>query len=200
MSFTVVPVSLRPTIWAKKGWRQMMYESALGHFLNSGAVYRPSEFEGKNTKGQSLVYSYTPKLLQPGLGRGSTLDGNEEALNPSAFTMAIGITRVGVLNPNDEDTVEAAETDFEFENTAQEAIKDAMVEKLDFSLFNQLAGNNSSSYTLGGVTYTTDAEKLNVTGQNTIVAPSTDRIIRAGAVANDQSLTSANKMTLTLVD
>lgn len=197
MAVTQVPVGLRPTIWAKQGWRQTLYDSVAGHFLNSGVTFRPSEFEGQAT-GQELVYNYTRALSTPGIGRGGTMDGNEEALAIGDARMRVGIVRKAVLNPN-EDTIEQAETDYDFELMARDALKDFMATQLDYSIFNQLAGNTATTMTLGGITYAGN-DLLQVTGQNAIIAPSTDRIIRAGGVANDQSLQPANKMTLTLVD
>lgn len=199
MAYTQVPVGLRPTLWAKKGWRQALYQGVAGHFLNSGIVFRPSEFEGNKQGAQAIVYNYTRQLTSPGVGRGGTMDGNEEALNIGDMTMRYGIVRKAVLNPN-EDTLERAETDYDFENMATEAITDFLSAQLDFSIFNQLAGNNATSMTLAGVTYANATDLLQVQGNNAIIAPTTDRIIRAGNVANDQSLTASNRMTLQLVD
>lgn len=204
MSFTVTPAAIRKTLWSKEIWSQSMYQSALGHFLKSDIVYRPKEFASKGVRGQSLVYTYVGKLLQPGLGAGSTMAGNEEALNIGSFSMQVDVMRLAVKNPNDEDTIEALQVDFNFTNETKRLLADAVAEKLDYSVFNQLAGVNYTSVTLGGITYSTSgtgySNITNVFGQNTIVAASTDRIIRAGNVANDQSLTSSNKMTLSLVD
>lgn len=199
MAYTQVPVNLRPVLWAKKGWRQALYQGVAGHFLNSGMVFRPSEFEGNKNGAQSVVYSYTRQLTTPGIGRGGTVDGNEEALNIGDMNMRYGIVRKAVLNPN-EDTIERAETDYEFEGMATDAITDFLSAQLDFSIFNQLAGNNATSMTLAGVTYANANDLLQVQGNNAIIAPSADRILRAGNVANDQSLTASNRMTLQLVD
>ena len=205
MSFTTVPLSQRVNVWAKQAWIQTTQRSVLGHMFNSGVVYRPKEFEGNNVVGQTLTYAYIGKLLQPGLGEGSTLDGNEEALNIGDFNMRVGMMRLGVLNPNDDDTIESVQSNIEFEQTSRSLLTRAMVEKLDYSVFNQLAGVNfTTGVTLGGITYSAAASGvnniLNVTGQNPIVAPSASRILRAGGGANDQAITSANKMTLSLVD
>ena len=199
MAVTQVPVALRPRIWAKESWRQITFESPLGHFLNSGVIYRPSEFEGSDRKGQELIYGYTGILTGAGVGRGGTMVGNEKALDIGNFSMKYDIVRQAVNNPNEEDTIEAAETDYEFENMAREQLTEWHARQLGFSLFNQLAGNNATSMTLAGTTYT-GSTLSQVTGSNDIVAPSTGRIIRAGNAANDESLTNANRMTLQLVD
>jgi len=201
MSFTTVPLNVRVNVWAKQSWIQTTQRSVLGHMFNSGVVYRPREFEGQNI-GQTLTYAYIGKLLQPGLGEGSTLDGNEEALNIGDFNMRVGMIRIGVLNPNDEDTVESVQSNINFEQETRSLITRSMVEKLDYSVFNQLAGATYTSVTLGGIPYSSTGVNniLNVTGQNPVIAPSATRILRAGGVANDQSITAAGKMTLSLVD
>ena len=200
MAYTQVPVVLRPRIWSKESWRQITFESPLGHFLNSGVIYRPREFEGLNQKGQELIYSYTGRITGPGVGRGGTMVGNEKALDIGNFSMKFDVVRQAVLNPNEEDTVEAAETDYEFEQESREALTNWHAEQIGFGIFNQLAGNTATTMTLGTLGTFTGSNLSQVTGSNDIVAPSTNRIIRAGNVANDQSLTAANRMTLQLLD
>jgi hypothetical protein len=202
MSFTTIPNSVKLNVWAKQEWIQTTQRSVLGHMFNSGVVYRPSEFEGQRT-GQTLTYTYIGKLMQAGLGEGSTLDGNEEALNIGDFSMRVGMTRLGVLNPNDEDTLESVQSNINFERVTRPLIMRSAVEKLDYSVFNQLAGVSPTSITLGGITYAEGGVKnniLNVTGQNPVIAPSAGRVLRAGGAANDQSITSSDKMTLSLID
>ena len=70
----------------------------------------------------------------------------------------------------------------------------------DIWTFQQLAGDDSNSFTNDGRTYSTAAERLLGTGNNLPVAPSTNRIIRAGGQSDDQSLTSADTFTLGLID
>jgi len=72
-------------------------------------------------------------------------------------------------------------------------------ELLDTSVFYQLAGAYPTSFTLNGTTWSGNNRQF-VTGLNTPVAPSTDRIIRAGGAANDESLTSSNTFTMDLID
>lgn len=199
MSYTIVPSANLLTVWAKESWINTVYQSAFGTLSNSGVVYRPKEFDGKDVKGQNLVYTYISRLQQVGLGEGSTLDGNEEALNIGNFQMQFGMTRLGVLNPNDDDTVEAMRTNIDFEMETRPLIEQAAAQRLDYAIFNQLAGNTATSLTLEGVTFT--GSSLNqATGLNTVTAPSVGRIVRAGSVAGDENLTAANRMTLSLVD
>lgn len=185
-------------VWAKSDWVNIGQRKAFGHLFERGAVYYAKDFEGLNKRGDQITYDYAGKLTGFPVGEGGTLDGNEEALNLGSFTMSINVTRIGVLSPND-DTIEQQRTLVSFPETTRKLIPSRHDELLDASVFNQLAGFNPTSYTQNGTTWS-GAAKLFVQGHNTPVAPSSDRIIRAGAVANDQSLGSGNKFTLDLID
>jgi hypothetical protein len=169
-----------------------------GHMFKRGSVFYVEEFLGSKARGDQITYDYTNKLTGIPIGEGGTLDGNEEALNLGSFVMAINVTRIGVLNPND-DTIEQQRTLVDFPDRTRQVIPNRHAELLDTSVFYQLGGSAPTSFTLNGTTWSGN-NRFFVWGHNTPPAPSTNRIIRAGAAANDQSLTSANTMTLDLID
>lgn len=190
--------ALTRKVWATEDWVNMGQRKAFGHLYERGAIFYAKDFEGMNKKGDQITYDYAGKLTGFPVGEGGTLDGNEEALDLGNFTMSINVTRIGVLNPND-DTIEQQRTLVSFPKTTRKLIPSRHDELIDASVFNQLAGFNPTSYTQNGTTWT-GANKLFVQGHNTPVAPSSDRIIRAGGVATDQALTSSHKFTLDLID
>ncbi len=190
--------SLTVKLWEKKAWLQAMQRSALGHMFNRGAVYFPEKALTKSA-GDQFTFPYVGKLTGVPIGEGGTADGNEEALDLTSHSMVMNVSRIPVLNPND-DTIEQQRTNVQFEENTRKQLAMRCVELMDTSLFYQLAGAAPTSLTINGTIYDTTAKKLHVQGHNTPVAPTTNRILRAGAVANDQSLTSSNKMTLDLVD
>jgi hypothetical protein len=190
--------ALTRKIWATEDWVNPGQRTVFGHMFARGSVFYVEEFLGSKARGDQITYDYTNKLTGVPVGEGGTLDGNEEALNLGSFSMAINVTRVGVLNPND-DTIEQQRTLVDFPQRTRKLIPQRHMELLDASIFNQLAGFNPTSYTQNGTTWT-GSNKLFVQGHNTPVAPSSDRIIRAGNVANDQSLTSSMGCTLDLID
>jgi hypothetical protein len=112
--------------------------------------------------------------------------------------MAMNVTRIAVLSPND-DTIEQQRTLVNFPDRARKLLAQRHMELLDSSVFTQLAGSNPTSFTLNGTTYS-GTNRLFVQGHNTPTAPTTNRIIRAGAQATDQALTSSNIFTLDLID
>lgn len=190
--------ALTRKIWATEDWVNPGPRTVFGHMFSRGSVFYVEEFLGSKARGDQITYDYTNRLTGIPLGEGGTLDGNEEALNLGSFSMAINVTRVGVLNPND-DTIEQQRTLVDFPQRTRKLIPQRHMELLDWSIFNQLAGFNPTSYTKNGTTWS-GSNKLFVQGHNTPVAPSSDRIIRAGNVANDQSLTSSMGCTLDLID
>lgn len=185
-------------MWATEDWVNPGQRVVFGHMFSRGSVFYAKEFEGGRARGDEITYDYTGKLTGIPIGEGGTLDGNEEALDLGNFKMAINITRIGVLNPND-DTIEQQRTLVDFPSRTRKLIPQRHFELLDTAVFQQLAGANPTSFTLNGTTWS-GTSKLFVQGHNTPVAPSTNRHIRAGGVATDQALTSANTMTLDLVD
>lgn len=190
--------ALTVNLWAKEDWVNMGQRKAFGHMFERGAIFYAKDFEGMNKRGDQITYDYANRLTGFPIGEGGTLDGNEEALDLGNFTIAINITRIGVLNPSD-DTIEQQRTLVSFPATTRKLIPNRHSELVDASVFNQLAGFDPTSYTQNGTTWT-GTNKLFVQGHNTPVAPSTDRVVRAGGVATDQALTSSNKMTLDLID
>jgi len=190
--------ALARKLWATEDWINPGQRTAFGHMFKRGSVHYATEFEGQKGRGDQITYDYTNKLTGIPVGEGGTLDGNEEALNLGSFTMAINVTRIGVLNPND-DTIEQQRTLVDFPERTRKLIPARHMELVDSGVFYQLAGSNPTSYTLNGTTWS-GSNKLFVQGHNTPVAPSSDRIIRAGAAATDQALTSSNTFTLDLVD
>lgn len=190
--------ALTVKLWGKKGWVNMGMQSAFGHAFERGSVYFPEEMIGQRARGDNITFDYTNKLTGLPIGEGGTLDGNEEALDLGNFQLAMNVTRVGVLNPND-DTIEQQRTNVSFQKRANEVIPKRHAELLDTSFFYQAAGANPTSFTLNGTTWSGN-NKVFVQGHNSIVAPSTNRIVRANAAASDQALTSSDKMTLDLID
>lgn len=185
-------------LWATEDWVNPGQRVAFGHMFKRGSVFYAEEFLGQKARGDQITYDYTNKLTGIPVGEGGTLDGNEEALDLGYFSMAINVTRIGVLNPND-DTIEQQRTLVDFPMRTRKVIPNRHMELLDTAVFQQLAGAYPTSFTVNGTTWSGN-NRLFVTGHNVPVAPSSDRILRAGGAANDQSLTSSNTMTLDLID
>jgi Protein of unknown function (DUF4043) len=185
-------------LWATEDWVNPGQRVSFGHMFKRGSVHFAEEFLGQKARGDQITYDYTNKLTGIPVGEGGTLDGNEEALNLGYFSMAINVTRIGMLHPND-GTIEQQRTLVDFPERSRKLIPARHMELLDTAVFYQLAGAAPTSFTLNGTTWSGN-NRLFVWGHNTPPAPSANRILRAGGAANDQSLTSSNTFTLDLID
>ena len=182
--------------WADKGFIDMYKAHKFGHMFNVGSIFQAEELTG--TKGDEITYDFTGILTGIGTGEGGTMVGNEEALNLSNYTMKTNVFRHAVNNPND-DTIEQARTKVPFEKRARALLPKFMGSRFEASAFNQLAGITTTTITVDTTVYT-GANRTFVQGLNTVSAPTINRIIRSGAAATDQALTSTDTMTLDLID
>lgn len=199
MSTTSMTTSnaLTVKLWGLKGFADTLKSTAFGHMARRGTIMRASELDNAR-KGDEVTVNYVGLLTGQGQTEGGTQTGNEEALDLQAFSMRWNVVRHAVASPND-DTIEQTRTNVEFERNAREMLRKWHASRLDASCFNQLAGINSTTMTVDGTVYSGAARTI-VQGLNTVAAPSTNRIVRAGARANDQSMTSADTFTLDLID
>lgn len=192
--------ALTVNLWSKEDWYQINQEAMLGHLMDSGAVYKVPEFNGKQ-KGDTVTFSYRGKGTGKALGEGQTLVGNEDSLDLESQSMVLGVQRYAVKNPNDEDTIESQRTHIEFEKSSREQIRNRYIEWLDAGCFYHLAGASPTTLTIDGTSYASEAELTrNIYGFNVPSAPTSDRVIRPNGVTTDQGLGSADTMTLRLVD
>lgn len=200
MSTTTMNSSNSLTVkrWEMETWLQAYRYSGLGLLMDAGAIYVPEELKGQRT-GDQVTFAYAGKLTGVPLGEGGTLDGNEEALDLNSHSMVMNVSRIGVLNPN-KNTIEQQRTNVNFSEVARKQLARRTIELVDTSMFQQLAGAAPSSLTIDGTTYSSSTTLLQVTGHNSIVAPTSERVVRAGGAVNDESLTSSNKFTLDLID
>lgn len=185
-------------VWEKKVWLQAMQQSVIGHMFNRGSVYFPSEFLGRAARGDEATLSYVGKLTGVPVGEGGVLVNNAEALDLDSMTLAMNVCRIGSQSPS-ANTIEQQRTHIDFYNTMRDRIAKRAVELLDASAFYQLAGAAPTTLSIDGTNYISTNIKF-VQGLNSIIAPTSDRIVRAGAVSNDQSLGASSTMTLDLID
>lgn len=193
---TLDPLTVKQ--WEMTGWVNVGQKTALGRMFERGSVYFPEEFLGKETKGDELTYDYIGRMTGHPIGEGGTLDGNEKALDLGNMTIAINETRDAILIPSS--GIEPQRTKVNMEKAAKTVLPNRAAELVDTGVFQQLAGVNPTSFTMNGVTYDSAARKLHVQGHNTIIAPTSDRIVRPANAATDQALTSADKLTLQILD
>lgn len=184
--------------WELDTTLQQYQYTAYGLLDKLGAIYVPKEI-GRGKRGDTTTFAFASKLTAVPRGEGGVLAGNAEALDLNSHSMTFNVTRIAVENPA-EDTIEQSRTNVQFNSVGMTQLKNRCTELLDTSIMYQLAGAAPTSLTINGTSYTNATDLLQVQGNNTVVAPTTDRVIRAGGAATDQALTSSNKFTLDLLD
>lgn len=199
MAVTTMTTSnaLAVKLWSAKGFLDTIKASAFGHMYARGTIMRAAELD-RAEAGDTITFNFTGLLMGLGQTEGGTLTGNEEALNNQAFSMSYNVVRHAVANPNT-DTIEQARANFSFNERARKMLPRWHASRVDASIFNQLAGINTTTINVDGAIYS-GAKRTIVQGLNTVNAPSSQRILRVGGAANDQSLTSSNTMTLDIID
>lgn len=201
MATTVMSSANNSTVkrWELKTWVEAYKQSAFGTLARLGALYDVKDFRGRNNRGDTMTFNYVGKLTGVPLGEGQTSFGNEERLDINSHSMAMNTTRIPVSNPN-EGMIEQQRTNINFDEVTANVLAGRAAELIDNSLFQQLAGVDPNTVTLDGTLYNTAAAKSHIQGHNSIVAPTTNRIIRAGGALTDQALGSSDTMNLDLVD
>lgn len=201
MATTVMSSANNSTVkrWEKKTWLEAYKNTAFGMLSNNGAIYDNREFIGLNKRGDDITFDYVSKLSNVPLGEGQTAFGNEEALDSNTHSMALGLTRIAVSNPNN-DTIEQQRTNIQFDEVTANILAGRAAELIDNSVFQQLAGVDPTSVTLDGTTYNSASDKGHIQGHNTIVSPTSNRIIRSGAASTDEGLGSGDVMNMDLLD
>lgn len=190
--------ALTVKLWAKLGFVDMYKNTAFGRMARRGTIMRASELD-RAEAGDDVTFNFTGILTGTGTGEGGTLEGNEEALDLQAFSMKYNVFRHAVASPDDNTTIEGSRSMVNFEDRARKQLPQFHASRLDASVFNQLAGIDSTTITVDGTVYS-GSDKTFVQGLNTINSPTANRIIRAAGAATDEALTSADTFTLDLVD
>ena len=176
---------------------EMMKRFQFGHMAARDILVRAEELD-RAEAGDKITVQQIGRLTGQGIGEGGTLEGNEEALDLQGFTMVFNTFRHAVAYYG-KSTSQGSRSLVRFQEEAETALRNFHGSRLDASCFNQLAGLNSTTITIESTVYSGTARTF-VQGLNSIAAPSANRIVRAGGAANDQSITSSDKMTLDLID
>lgn len=189
--------ALTVKLFSKLGFIDLYKKACFGRMAERGTIMRAEELDRAN-KGDQTTFNFTGILTGTGIGEGGTLNGNEEALDLQAFSMVWNVFRHAVASPN-EDTIEQARTLVNFEDRARRLLQDFHRSRLDASVFNQLGGVDSTTITVDTAVYS-GGDRTFVQGLNSVTAPSTNRIVRAGGAATDEALGSSDTFTLDLID
>lgn len=172
-------------LWSKMLAAEIPEQTYIGRFMGSTAnSLFQVKTETSKSEGDQVKFSLRMLASGDGTSEGETQEGNEESL--TIYQDSLVINELGhahrVKKPG---TIDAQRISWDMREEAKESLKDWWARRLDTMAFNHLCG------------YTPEV-RSKFYGFNAPTAPS--NFIRAGAVANDQSLASNNTFTVSLID
>ena len=141
----------------------------------------------QKSQGDYVRFPLLGLLSGRGKTEGQTLYGDEEISTFTYDGVYINELRHATKVPGDTNISQQRFVDNRLREYGRDLLSTWMSERMEVSLFNQLCGN----------TTVTDAA---YNGNNTILAPSTNRIIRVAGQASDQALGNTNLLTLATLD
>jgi len=143
--------------------------------------------ETQKGKGDNVTFPLMKKLNGDGFTENEIAEGNGESL--SLYSDSVTINELGhvVTIPNDGRSIDSQRVAIPLRQAAKSGLTTWKQERMSQTFFNHVCG------------YTPET-RAKFNGNNTITAPTTNRIIRAGSQATDQALTSSDVMSLELVD
>lgn len=152
--------------------------------------------ETQKNKGDKVTFGLRTQLVGDGVTEGTTLEGNEESLTTYSESLVINELNHAVRVAAD-DTISAQRVLFNMREEAVMGLKDWYADRISLMFFLQVGGYTPTSITFEGRTVSLSAVHW---GNNAPNAATSDRILRKGGAANDQSITSADVFTLDLID
>ena len=189
--------ALAVKLWSKKLAVEVSKATAIAPLIGDDAnSIIQLKTETQKGKGDKVTFGLRRQLIGDGVTEGQTLEGNEEALTTYSDSILINEIDHAVRVKN-EGTIDVQRVPFSLRDEAVSGLSDWYADRLSMGFFIQACGFTAPTLSFEGRTVNLSAIHWL---HNTPIAPSSSRIIRAGAQANDQSLTSANVFDLTLID
>lgn len=177
--------TLTPTIWAKELARETIRRTFIGKFIGQGDdALVVEKVDLKKQAGDTIRCGLRMQLSGEGVQGDATLEGNEESMQFFNDSLIVDQLRHAV-RINGRMTEQRAL--YNLRSEAKTALADWYADRYDTAFFNHIAG----------YTVQTDTK---YTGNNAIVAASTNRILRVNGAASDSALTSADTFSLEWVD
>jgi N4-gp56 family major capsid protein len=185
--------SLAVKLWAKTLAVEALKETYIGRFIGTSAsslIHMKSELS--KGAGDRVTFGLRMQLTGDGVTEGQTLEGNEESLTTYSDNLLINELAHAVRVKNN-GTIDAQRVPFNLREEAKDGLKDWYAGRIDQVFFNHICGFTPTNALVKASVYS---------GNNSIIAPSSTRIIRGGVATTDQGLTTAatDSLTLAMID
>jgi len=199
MSVTTYGVNdaLAVKLWSKKLAVEVSKATAIAPLIgtSSNSIIQLKE-ETQKGPGDQVTFGLRRQLVGDGVTEGENQEGNEESL--STYSQAILINELShAVRIKNEGTIDAQRVPFSLRDEANDGLTDWYSDRLSMAAFIQWGGYTAPTMAFEGRTITLKNVHW---GHNAPVAPSSNRVVRAGGHANDSALTSADVFTLDLID
>lgn len=178
--------ALRASVWYKKLFADVSTMLFMDKFMGEGDN-NPIQVitELQKSPGDNIVVPLTVKLTDGGIEGDDEAEGNEEEIVSYSFSASINQLRKPIRLKGKMDERKVA---YNMRSDAKEKAKIWWAERFDRECLSKLSGD------------TTGALTSSRTFANTPTAPSTNRIVYAGGVSAENSLTAAMKMDTKVLD
>jgi N4-gp56 family major capsid protein len=179
--------SLAVKLWSDRMDVEALKETVAYEYMGSGAGSLCQIMtETQKKAGDRIRWGVRFLATGDGTTENQTQEGNEESL--TRYYDELFVNELGHAHRvKNEGTIDRQRVPYDMREECYDSLKDWSAARIDSWFFNHLAGNTAQTNT-------------KYTGFNTPLAPSTNRVFRAGSQANDQSLTSSDTFTLAMID
>jgi len=184
-------------LWSKKLAVEVSKATAIAPLIgkSSNSIIQLKD-ETQKGKGDKVTFGLRTQLTGNGVTEGQTQEGNEEALTTYSDAVYINELSHAVRVKND-GTIDAQRVPFSLREEANSGLTDWYADRMSLMAFMQWGGYTGGTILFEGRTFAPTSVHY---GFNAPTAPSTNRIIRQGAVATDELITSSHTFSLDLVD
>lgn len=190
--------ALANKLWSKKLAVEASKATAIAPLIGTGAnsIIQLKD-ETSKAAGDKVTFGLRTQLIGDGVTENEVLEGNEEALTTYSDAIVINELAHAVRVKNDQ-TIDAQRVPFSLREEANAGLVDWYSDRISMMAFLQWGGYTAPQMLFEGRTIDLTSKHW---GFNAPTAPSTNRIVRAGApAATDQALTSSDVFTLGLID
>lgn len=189
--------ALANKLWSKKLAAETSKATAIAPLIgtSTNSIIQLKD-ETQKSSGDKVTFGLRTQLIGDGVTENETLEGNEEALSTWSDSILINELAHAVRVKNDQ-TIDAQRVPFSLREEANAGLVDWYSDRMSLMFFLHVCGYTAPTIAFEGRMLTLNSKHC---GFNTRLAPSTGRIVRAGAVANDESLGNTNIFTLDLID
>ncbi|WP_421565577.1 N4-gp56 family major capsid protein [Ochrobactrum sp. EDr1-4] len=189
--------ALANKLWSKKLAVEVPKAVAIAPLIgtSSNSIIQLKD-ETQKSAGDKVTFGLRRQLVGDGVSESEVLEGNEEAL--STYSDAIYINELAhAVRVKNEGTIDAQRVPFKLREEASAGLTDWYADRLSMTAFIHWGGFTAPTMEFEGRLVNLKPVHW---GFNAPIAPSANRIIRAGGKATDEALVAADIFELSLID